>query len=410
MSNALAIASVTMTLRNLIAEGCRDELGGGDVTVRPLDKARENRDGSNQINIFLYQTLPNAAWRNQDIPDRVKPGETGKPPLALTLYYLITAYGKEENQDATDHRLLGKAMAVLHDNAILKPADIRAALPENDLYNQLERVRIVPQPLSLEELSKLWSTFQTQYRISAAYEVSVVLIDSSYPVKTPLPVLTRGQGDIGVATQADLTPPFPTLEALQLPNRQPSLRNGEILTLQGTHLKSQGATIIRLMHPRLTRAIELVPLPGGGATQLQVELPNRTADLPAGFYTVTVQVQREGKTQVTNALSFSLAPQITNWEISRRQLTVNCLPQIWNGQRVALLIGDRELLPQGEAEENQDRIAVTLRKTDTLIFDLTGITADEYFVRLRVDGVDSLLVDRTVTPPVFDPSQKVRLP
>jgi hypothetical protein len=28
-------------------------------------------------------------------------------------------------------------------------------------------------------------------------------------------------------------------------------------------------------------------------------------------------------------------------------------------------------------------------------------------VRLRVDGVDSLLVDRSVSPPVFDTSQKV---
>ena len=28
-------------------------------------------------------------------------------------------------------------------------------------------------------------------------------------------------------------------------------------------------------------------------------------------------------------------------------------------------------------------------------------------MRLRVDGVDSLLVDKTVTPPVFDPAQKV---
>jgi hypothetical protein len=28
-------------------------------------------------------------------------------------------------------------------------------------------------------------------------------------------------------------------------------------------------------------------------------------------------------------------------------------------------------------------------------------------VRLRVDGVDSLLVNRAVTPPVFDQTQKV---
>ena len=32
-----------------------------------------------------------------------------------------------------------------------------------------------------------------------------------------------------------------------------------------------------------------------------------------------------------------------------------------------------------------------------------------YYVRLRVDGVDSQLVIRTVTPPVFDATQRVTI-
>jgi hypothetical protein len=31
-------------------------------------------------------------------------------------------------------------------------------------------------------------------------------------------------------------------------------------------------------------------------------------------------------------------------------------------------------------------------------------------VRLRVDGVESLLVNRAVTPPEFDPAQRVTIP
>jgi hypothetical protein len=33
--------------------------------------------------------------------------------------------------------------------------------------------------------------------------------------------------------------------------------------------------------------------------------------------------------------------------------------------------------------------------------------AGDYWTRLRVDGIDSMLVDRSKTPPVFDPTQKV---
>jgi hypothetical protein len=402
MSNSLAIAAVTTTLRNLIARGIGDELGSGSVTTRPPNKARENGGTSNQINIFLYQTLPNPSLRNQDIPSRVKPGETGKLPLALNLYYLITAYG-QDNDDILGHRILGTAMRVLHDRAILKPEDIKTALAESNLHQQIERIRINPLALSLEDISKLWMMLQTEYYISAAYEVSVVLIDSSLPVKTPLPVLTRGSEDKGIIAQADLTPPFPTLERLQLPNRQFSIRLGEVLSLQGHHLNSDdGKVLILLKHKSLDINNQLELQQQTSAKEINIQIPNQPADLPAGFYTVAVKLQREGKQLLTNALPFSVAPKIEQINTNNQSITVTCSPQIWQDQEVALLLGDRQLLPiQEEAE--------TRAKTNTISFYLEKITSGEYFVRLRVDGVDSLLVDSSVKPPVFDSSQKVTL-
>lgn len=402
MSNSLAIAAVTTTLRNLIATGIGDELGSGSVTTRPPDKARENGEGSNQINVFLYQTSPNQALRNQDIPNRVKPGETGKLPLALNLYYLITAYGQDYD-DILGHRLLGTAMRVLHDRAILKPVDIKAALAESNLHQQIERIRITPQSLSLDDLSKLWTTFQTQYRISAAYEVSVILIDSSLPVKAPLPVLTRGSEDKGVIAQADLTPPFPTLERLQLPFRQSSIRLGEQLSLQGHHLNSDdGRLLVLLKHKSLDINIDLELQQQTSAKEINIQIPNQPADLPAGFYTVAVKLQREGKQLLTNALPFSLASKIEQITTGNQSVTITCSPEVWQAQEISLLLGDRQLLPIEEETE-------TRAKTNTLNFNVEKIPAGEYFVRLRVDGVDSLLVDSSVKPPVFDSDQKVTL-
>ena len=63
-------------------------------------------------------------------------------------------------------------MGVLHDHPLLGAEEINGALPESDLDQQVERVRITPQPMSVEEMSKLWTTFQTQYRMSAAYQAS----------------------------------------------------------------------------------------------------------------------------------------------------------------------------------------------------------------------------------------------
>jgi len=403
MSNHLAIAAVTATLKHLLEQGASDEPAGTIVTTKPPEKARDGN--TNQLNLFLYQTVPNAAWRNWDLPNQVKPGETGQPPLALNLFYLITTYGKDDD-DLLSHQLLGQAMSILHDHAVLDAAEIKTALDGNDLHEQIERVRITPQPMPLEEMSKLWMMLQGEYRLSAAYQADVVLIDSRRPVKTPLPVLTRGAKDGGVVAQADLTPPFPTLLEINLPNQQPSARLGDILTIVGHHL--DGATVsLRFTNPRLANPIDLLPQPGRTATELKVQLPNNPTGWVTGFYTVVAVIQQPGQPdRSTNELSFSIAPRIeTNLSqpLIRNAsgdvtLTLTCSPQVLPDQRVSLLLGDREILVQS-------RTVVT----DPLVFNISAIAPGKYFVRLRVDGIDSLLVNRATTLPSFDLTQEVTI-
>ena len=120
-------------------------------------------------------------------------------------------------------------MSVLYDHPTLSAADITSAtqtlLPDNDLASQFERVRITMHPLTIDELSKLWTGFSMQYRLSAAYEVGVALIESTRGTQAGLPVLTRGPGDQGVAAQSNLLPPEPTLTGVtppELPAERPA--------------------------------------------------------------------------------------------------------------------------------------------------------------------------------------------
>ena len=48
--------------------------------------------------------------------------------------------------------------------------------------------------------------------------------------------------------------------------------------------------------------------------------------------------------------------------------------------------------------------------TDTLQFSHDSLADGDYWVRLRVDGVDSVLVDRSTTPPTFVADQTVTVP
>jgi hypothetical protein len=410
MSNATAVAAVTLTLQAILGSSVPADPGLTDTTVTtlPPDKARGNNN-ANQLNLFLYQVLPNPAWRNMNMPGQVIAGETGSPPLPLTLHYLITAFGRDNDTvQPFSHQLLGKAMSVLYDHALLGPDEIRAAtaasLPTSDLDRQVERVRITLQPLSLEEISKLWTGLATQYRLSVSYEVSVALIESTQPSRTPLPVLTRGPADQGISSQGNLLSPFPALEEVKLPNQQPSALLGDTLTLSGQHLDGANRKVV-FNHPLLANPQEITPLAGGTATQLKVNVPNTPALWPAGFYTVAVLVQGPLEThrRTTNQLVFSLAPRITiapltTASASSITYTVTCSPEIRPEQRAVLLFGDQEILAEPHATQ-----------TATLTFIANNVGPNDYLIRLRVDGVDSLLVNRSVTPPAFDPTQKVKV-
>lgn len=211
MSNYLAIAAVTMTLRDLLEEEANLIVSGARVTTLRPEKAADGADKRKGANIFLYQITPNAAWRNQELishrrevsgPDNRAREIVGKSqPVALNLQYLLSFYGDETTLEP--QRLLGSAVASLQRHARLPADRIAQAIkdhaflqgkgPDNntDLPAEsyldfqakfVEQVRLTPISLNLEELSKLWSVFfQVPYTLSVAYEAAVVLIEPRPP-------------------------------------------------------------------------------------------------------------------------------------------------------------------------------------------------------------------------------------
>ena len=410
MSNVLAIAATTRTLRNLLLAQMPvldTELNDLEVTLQPPDVARKGISKA-QLNLFLYQVVANAAWRNLDMPGEVRPGETAPPPLALNLHYVLTAWGRGENDsDALSHRVLAAAMSTLHDRGVLDGNDIRNALPDNDLASQIERVRVTPLPQSVDELSKLWTAFQTNYRTSAAYEAAVVLIDSQAAARAPLPVLRRGPQDRGVIATASAAA---VLDTLTLPRAQSAVRLGEDIVLGGRQLGTEN-TLARLSSLRLDAPIDIAPL-AGDAGCLRVHLADTTEDANAasrwapGIYTVALLVQPPGLPPLlSNELPLALAPVITLGSLTAAAgdfaLNLTCLPRLRDGQRVFLLFGDRLLASTSISNP------ANLQQPSALVFQLTGVAAGTYTVRLRVDGADSIPVDFSGSVPVFAANQQV---
>ena len=399
MSNPSAIATVTATLQNLLTAVTTN------VTTKPPASAREGGTGD-QLNVFLYSVQHSPAFRNAPMPHQSRDGERPHPPLALVLKYMVTAYGQNDD-DVSGQGLMGEAMSLLHDHPLLGPSDIEGITPDSKLQNQVERVRITPDTLSLDDMSKLWSSFQSaEYHLSVTYEVSVVLIESDRPAKTPLPVLKRGEDDRGAYVQTGLVPPFPTITGIEPPNQQPAAMLGDTLVLGGHHLVGDTVTV-RFRHPLLAAPIELPALAGGKDSQVSVQIPDDPTAWVPGLHSVEVIVATAGEQdRTTNALSVSIAPRILTIAPPSpiatvdgdATITLTFSPEVRPAQHAALLLGDREVLAPDHPAQ-----------TDTLAFLVTDAPLGDRHIRLRIDGVDSLLVNRSVTPPAYDSAAQVTI-
>lgn len=132
-----------------------------------------------RLTVFLFDveggTPMDGAQRN-DGPDE---------PLRLDLKYLITAHPGKENSDtsttartASEHRVLGRAMQVLRDNAIIEGPNLRGSLSPDD-GGEDERLAVSLLAESTDSLVNLWDTFGNEpYRPSVACLVTPVEIES----------------------------------------------------------------------------------------------------------------------------------------------------------------------------------------------------------------------------------------
>ncbi len=426
MSNALAIATVTTALAQVVRTAVQSVVPGSDVlTERP----NGTPPGGPRVRLFLHQVAPNAALRNNDLPTRAANGTvTKRPTAALDLHYLLAFYGNETELEP--QRMLGAAVRDIHAKPVLMRQMIEDAvtsasfLTGSNLADAVEQVKFSPLSLSLEELSKLWSVFfQAPYALSVAYQGTVVLIESEENVSTVLPVLSRGADDQGINT---VLGPFPSIDRLHIgmpeeidrrprPPSHPSAQLGMALTIMGNNLGGEAVTV-RFDHARLALSKPMVvPAGNRSATEVTVTIPNDVAaqtQWAAGLYTVIVVVTNGGVDRTTNQLPLSFAPKIVGItppnpvarDVSGNvTLTVTCIPHVRSAQRVALLIADREVPAEAHPAD-----------TGSLQFIIEHApVVTGALVYLRIEGVDSLPFVRQAAPPpprlVFDDNQKVTI-
>lgn len=402
MSNYLALAMVTATLRNMLQNAVNRDLDGADVTaVRPIAEA-EGLPGFG-ANIFLYQVVPNSVWRNADLPTRSGGGHLmQRPVIALDLHYLITFYG--DDGTLQPQRVMGSVVRALHTRPILTGAMIQATrdaaeledpdhyLLASDFDAEVERVKLTPLPFNLEELSKLWSVLlQTPYALSMEYLASVVLLEADETPMRPLPVRERF---IGVA-------PFRRAVVQRVDaedGAQAPIVFGSTAIVRGAELEGPVQRI------RVGPADTINPIPGS-VTPSEIRIDLSDASLRAGIWGLQI-VYADGSTS-------SIAPIILRPSISRdgggnfdvdisdletdpedgthsARITVTLEPAVDPEQRVELYLNEYRPSP-GPGASYQFSALERDAITDEVAFDVQGVASGTYLLRVQVNGAETVL-------------------
>jgi hypothetical protein len=251
-------------------------------------------------------------------------------------------------------------------------------------------------PLSLEELSKLWSVlFQTPYALSMAYLGTVVLIEADEAPRRALPVRVRTvtafpfrRARITAAVNAEGA-------------REPIVADG-VLRLQGTGLNGPGP-VVRLFEADLTPA-------SADVTPEEVSVTLTGAGLRAGIQGVQL---RYGDGSASNMIPVAIRPRITVDGADNPQITVANVVNAADGTRSAeiSIIVSPEVGTEQAATLWLNGVAPTpgpdtaysfagpprTTDTDTLVFNVEGVAAGTYLVRVEVGGAESVLQANDVT-------------
>ena len=402
MAGFEAIGGVSETLRRLLKD--RMELPStidpavNDVSITIGTPRTPHQDEQTtealRVNLFLYQVVENGTLKNQDMPGQGHPAAYGRPPLSLDLHYLITTFGTSmATPSGTDEtlaqQLLGSAMRVLHDHAVIHQ-DLADAgqnpILDPSLQGEFEKIKLVLHPVSLEDLSKVWTALSLPYRLSVAYKVSVVQIESrrrrSYPQRVKGPPASGPR----VYALPINRPYIDEIRVIRLDDPEerkwpyPYARAGDRLVLMGRHLSHPDLRVLVgdleaevLSVASLRIACRVPPdealQPGPQPVKVLVDVAMGDPPVPhRGFSSNTAFV--------------ALVPRIATIALaaSGREAAITGSHLYHPGLACLTLMGDTEIDAGRYLKATPEEIS----------FPLPSLQSGRYTVRVRVNGMENI--------------------
>jgi hypothetical protein len=197
-----ALAATTQTLVAFLRERLESApdvtaVLGTTVLVTAATPQELGEEGRSGLSVWLYRVA-----RDEDVlnapPERLDASTERRTPLPLRLHYLITPIADADVAVGpdTEQRMLGRVLQAFYDT----PRFTGPLLGGSFAGTRVELCARL-EPMSLEEITRVWDALDATYQLSVSYEVTVVRIrseriDSRTPVETVIP-------EVGIVVPAD---------------------------------------------------------------------------------------------------------------------------------------------------------------------------------------------------------------
>lgn len=349
-----------------------------------------------QLTLYLLHVAESAHLKNQAVMGR--PQTTPFQPLSLELFYLLSAFSKENYLQ--EQRALSIAMRCFNENPIVGMTVTLDGTPVDQEFV------LSLQPENADAISRVWQSFSAPARLSALYKASVVFVSPQRDVDpvappmerivlasdpTTLPFTAAGQVIGTTSTVSYFAPDATTGDEPRTYDLSPATAGpGQTFLLFGAGLSQPTSAHVFLVDPSGAETDVTSWIVVGESTETRLRLLVPTTGFPAaGVYALRVG----GGTVRSNTTAVSIAAAVDVPAAPPSVLTPAAGLYTLTGRgfvpgSTAVILGTIELAAAagapdpGEFEVDASGDAIRFRVP-------AGLAPGRYDVRIRVSEIES---------------------
>lgn len=183
MATYRAVTGVLTALKDVLDARISDlaaEMTNPSVVLLGSQQLRDDPTG-NMLGIYLHRISVDPYGRNRYLPPQ-RPGNAPRPELPVNLHILLVGRSLSASAEIT---LVAWAMQSIG-AAMELDATHMAAIDPN--WSSQERLQIIPEEMSTEDLMRVWDSLPGDYRLSSPYLVKTLRLEPVDPVTQGPPV------------------------------------------------------------------------------------------------------------------------------------------------------------------------------------------------------------------------------